>query len=311
MLLVQGQSDTLFNLNDATRDLSRSCARRHVPVGMIWNSGGHGGYTSQPGECEAYDGIDRTVRTDGPLLPHAALAGLDGPLAARHARRAGPGVHLLPRLEASTAAAAPTTSSTAPSGASRCATLDDVHAVGHRRPGAAAAPDGRAASTFINPPGGEPAAYTETSNFTGPGSDPEVARTSAPRSRASSPPSPRRRSRAGSTSVGIPSARLRITNTNGQDMVFFAKVYDVAPDGGATLIHRLIAPVRVPAGASATRCGSGWPASPTASTPGHGVRLVLCATDQTSYNAKVADVLTVRTGGGSTFTLPGQVSPPS
>ena len=34
---------------------------------------------------------------------------------------------------------------------------------------------------------------------------------------------------------------------------------------------------------------------------------MLCSTDQTSYNAKVADVLTVTTGRGSTFTLPGAV----
>jgi ABC-2 type transport system ATP-binding protein len=40
---------------------------------------------------------------------------------------------------------------------------------------------------------------------------------------------------------------------------------------------------------------------------GHQVRLVLCTTDQTSYNAKLADVLTVVTGPGTTFTLPGRV----
>ena len=60
VLLVQGQSDTLFNLNDAVATY-RGLRRRGVPVGMIWNSGGHGGYSSQPGECEVYDGRDRTV----------------------------------------------------------------------------------------------------------------------------------------------------------------------------------------------------------------------------------------------------------
>lgn len=29
---------------------------------------------------------------------------------------------------------------------------------------------------------------------------------------------------------------MRITNSNGQDMVFFAKVYDIAPDGSETLV---------------------------------------------------------------------------
>jgi len=51
--LVQGQSDTLFNTNDAVSTYL-SLRRRGVPVQMIWNSGGHGGYDSLPGECEVY-----------------------------------------------------------------------------------------------------------------------------------------------------------------------------------------------------------------------------------------------------------------
>jgi ABC-2 type transport system ATP-binding protein len=108
-------------------------------------------------------------------------------------------------------------------------------------------------------------------------------------------------------SVGVPSARLRITNTNGQDMVFFAKVYDVARDGSTTLIHRLIAPVRVPAAAVGDPVRIKLAGFAHRFRKGHQVRLVLCSTDQTSYNAKVADVLTVATGRGSTFTLPGAV----
>ena len=41
---------------------------------------------------------------------------------------------------------------------------------------------------------------------------------------------------------------------------------------------------------------------------GHRVRVVLCSTNKTSYNSKVADVLTVATGPGSTFTLPGRLT---
>ena len=105
--------------------------------------------------------------------------------------------------------------------------------------------------------------------------------------------------------VGIPSARLRITNANGRDMVFFAKVYDVAPDGAATLVHRLIAPVRVPADAVGDPVRIKLAGFAHRFGRGHRVQLVLCSTDQTSYNSKFADVLTVTTGPGSTFTLPG------
>ncbi|MGZ4568771.1 MAG: CocE/NonD family hydrolase C-terminal non-catalytic domain-containing protein, partial [Blastococcus sp.] len=161
--------------------------------------------------------------------------------------------------------------------------------------------------TMLNPPGGEPAAYSETSNFTGPDSSPRsgdvppqevdgqfAAFTSAP-------------FRHAFRSVGIPAAHLLMANSNGQDMVFFAKVYDVAPDGSTELIHRLIAPVRVPAAAVGAPVDLRLAGFAHRFAAGHAVRLVLCTTDQTSYNAKVADVLTLSTGAGSTFTLPGRL----
>jgi predicted acyl esterase len=49
------------------------------------------------------------------------------------------------------------------------------------------------------------------------------------------------------TSIGVLAAHLHVSHVNGQDVFLFGKVYDVAPDGTATLIHRLIAPVRLPA----------------------------------------------------------------
>ena len=38
--------------------------------------------------------------------------------------------------------------------------------------------------------------------------------------------------------------------------------------------------------------------------PGHSVRLVLAAADQSSYNSPAPDQITVTTGSGSTFSLP-------
>jgi ABC-2 type transport system ATP-binding protein len=90
-------------------------------------------------------------------------------------------------------------------------------------------------------------------------------------------------------------------------MVFFAKVYDDAPDGSTVLVHRLIAPVRVPAGAVGKPVVLKLAGFAHRFAKGHQIRLVLCSTDQTSYNSKVADVLTVKTGRGSTFTLPGRL----
>lgn len=302
-LLVQGQSDTLFNLNDAAATY-RALRRRGVPVGMIWNSGGHGGYSSQTGECEQYDGKARRVRTlDRCYLTLRSLGWFDHWLRHRTAGR-GPGFTYYrdwvryaghgPDDEQYGAARAfpiPHRATTFTlSGSDRLVRQDPVSG----------------SASFVNPPGGTPAAYSETSNFSGPDASPQVT----------TPPSEVEGQFAAFTSavftrpvvaVGVPSARLRITNSNGKEMVFFAKVYDVAPDGEATLVHRLIAPVRVPAEAVGTPVRLKLLGFAHRFRAGHRVRLVLCSTDATSYDAKVADVLTVSTGPGSTFNLPARM----
>ena len=305
VLLVQGQSDTLFNLNDAASTFT-ALRRRSVPVGMIWNSGGHGGYPSAPGECEAYDGKVRTVRTMSRCyLPLRSLGWMDHWL--RHTRAGRGPAFTFFRDWARYDGSGPAderfgAASTFPI---RDRSTTFTLSGSNRLVGPRGTPVAGSAA-FVNPPGGTPPAYSETSNFTGPEASPQVT----------TPPSEQEGQFAAFTSgpfrepvhaVGVPSARLRITHTNGQDLVFFGKVYDVAPDGSARLIHRLIAPVRVPAADAdepvrikllgfAHRFGKG-----------HRVRLVLAATDATSYNSKVADTITVATGPGSTFTLPARV----
>jgi ABC-2 type transport system ATP-binding protein len=305
VLLVQGQSDTLFNLNDASATY-RTLARRGVPVGMIWNSGGHGGFSSQPGECEAYDGTLRTVRQmDRCYLPLRQLGWFDHWLKHTKAGR-GPAFTYY-RDWVRYAGRGPDDEQY---GAARAFPLPDRSTTftlsgTDRLVGPRTTPTAGTV-TFANPPGGTPPAYSETSNFSGPDSSPQVT----------TPPSEQPGQFASFTSrafprpvyaVGVPSARLRITNSNGQDMVFFAKLYDVAPSGSATLVHRLIAPVRVPADAVGAPVRIKLLGLAHRFGAGHRVRLVLCSTDATSYNAKVADVLSVATGPGSTFTLPARV----
>lgn len=306
VLLVQGQSDTLFNLNDASATYL-ALKKRHVPVGMIWNSGGHGGYTSQPGECEAYDGTLRTPKKmDHCYLSLRSLGWMDHWLRGKKDGR-GPAFtyyrdwvkyagHGADDEQYGASKRFPVR------GRSATFTLSGSDAL--TAPGGAATPG---SVTFANPAGGSPAAYTETSNFSGPDASP---------SSAGVPPSEVAGQFAAFTSapfakafkaVGIPSAHLGISNSNGQDLTFFAKVYDVDRAGNATLIHRLIAPVRVPAAAVGQPVDLKLAGFAHRFAKGHRVRLVLCSTDQTSYNAKVADVLTVVTGPGSTFTLPGRV----
>ncbi|QIK66496.1 CocE/NonD family hydrolase [Nocardioides sp. HDW12B] len=307
VLLVQGQSDTLFNLNDAVATYT-GLKRRGVPVGMIWNSGGHGGYSSQPGECEVYDGVDRTVaELDRCYLTRRAVQWMDHWLKGRDGGR-GPGFAWY-RDWTRYGGSGPAdeqygTASGFPLPQRTRFTLSGTSQLTPARVAR------RGTVSIVNPADGRPAAYSETSNFSGPDSEPSSADVPPQEVEGQHVSFTSRALRRPLRSVGVPAARLRVSHTNGQDLVLFAKVYDVAPDGGTELIHRLIAPVRVPAGSVdaaepspvrlklagfAHRFGAG-----------HRVRLVVCTTDQTSYNSQVADVVTLTTGRGSTFTLPGR-----
>ena len=298
-LILQGESDTLFNLNDAVATYT-ALRRHHVPVAMTWNWGGHGGYDSRPGECDVFGGGDTGLSHC--YLTRRTLAWFD------HWLRGAP-LRDFPRftyyrdwvpfhgtgadtVQYGTAAAFPAQHKLtfALSGSARLAPPKRRAAAG--------------SASFTNPPNGQPASYSETSNFTGPGSSPNTSsqQPSDPPGEAVSFTSPKFRRPV--VSVGVPSATLRLSHVNGQDLVFFGKVFDVAPDGSVELIKRLIAPVRVPASAVAKRVHIKLLGFAHRFAKGHSVRLVLAATDQTSYNSPVADQITVTTGAGSTFSLP-------
>jgi putative CocE/NonD family hydrolase len=298
-LLLQGESDTLFNLNDALATYT-ALRRRHVPVAMTWNSGGHGGYNSQPGECDVFGGGDTGL--DRCYLTGRTLAWFD------HWLRGAP-LRDFPRFTyyrdwvpfhghgadtvqygAAPAFPAQRTVTLTLSGSSKLAPPG-------RKPIAGSA-------SFTNPPNGEPASYSEMSNFTGPSSSPNFSsqQPSDPPGEAVSFTSPKFEHPV--VSVGVPTATLRLSHVDGQDLVFFGKVFDVAPDGTATLIKRLIAPVRVPASALSRSVHIKLLGFAHRFGTGHSVRLVLAATDQTSYNAAAPDQVTVTTGPGSTFSLP-------
>lgn len=298
-LLVQGQSDTVFNLNDAVATYA-ALRRNHVPVKMIWNAGGHGGYNSQPGECESFaggGGVASYHEFDDCYLPLRTLAffdqwlrGLDDP---------SPGFTFFRDWVAYDGSGATNAYGQAPSfplSGTRTYTLSGSSdlTTGVAVPGSA---------TILNPVGGQPAAYTETSNFSGPDSDPNLAAPpiDIPGQHAdfTSPAFSRP-----AMSVGVPSVHLRLSHEAPTDLVIFAKVWDVAPDGTATLIHRLISPARIPTASLDQAVDVKLIGFAHRWETGHRVRLTLCTTDATSFNNPVADVITIRTGPGTTFTLP-------
>ncbi|MGB8649883.1 MAG: CocE/NonD family hydrolase, partial [Mycobacteriales bacterium] len=304
VLLFQGQSDTLFNLNDAAATYT-ALRRQGTPVQMVWNSGGHGGYDSLPGECDVYGrgtgGADYRGLDDC-YLSLRTLAFLDHWLKGEPDRSPGfswyrdwvpyRGSGATDQYGAAAAFPLPGTRTWTLSGTGDLVLRGAV-------PGSA---------QLVNPPGGQPAAYTETSNFTGPASSPQVPLppTEIPGQHAdfTTAPFP-----TAVDSVGVPTLRVRLAHVAPTDLVLFGKVYDVAPDGSAQLLHRLVAPARIPTAALGAPVELKLLGFAHRFAAGHRLRLTLAATDATSYNAKAPDVITVTTGPGSTLTVNAVAAP--
>lgn len=106
--------------------------------------------------------------------------------------------------------------------------------------------------------------------------------------------------------MGAPKATLKVVSPQAErtqhsgnaadKLVLFAKLYDVAPDGTQTLVHRLVAPVRVP---DVTR-------SFTVTLPGivhryeqgHRLRFVVAASDDAYFGNRGIKPVTVVSGRG-------------
>jgi putative CocE/NonD family hydrolase len=307
-LLFQGQADTLFNLNDATATYA-ALKRAGTPVQMVWNSGGHGGYDSLPGECDVYGrgtGGAGFKGLDDCYLSLRTLQFFDHSLKGKGSP--GPGFSWFQDWVSYDGKGATNQYADAPAFplASRITlTLSGSDALVSS--GATAG-----SATIVNPTGGVPSAYSETSNFSGPASSPAVplppTEIEGQHVHFTSAPLP-----ADLAVVGIPSLKVKLSHVAPTDLVVFAKAYDVAPDGSATLIRRLIAPARIPTAALARPVEIKLAGFAYRFKAGHQIRLTLATTDLTSYNNKVPDVITVSTGSQSTLTLgvvPTKVGPP-
>jgi ABC-2 type transport system ATP-binding protein len=281
-LLAQGEADTLFNLNEAVATY-QALKARHVPVKLMFQSWGHSGLGPAPGELDlghpegTYQGevfaawFDRHLKdlaTDTgeefeffrPWVPYTGSAEPAYGSAPRY-----PLKDTLPlRLSGTDALAGP---------------------------GSVVAPG---SATFAAPPGGEPASYSETS----------FAQDQEPF--ASIPPTdPPGTFGAFSTPaltgdvdvVGLPTLDVTLSTPAstyadpGLAPTLYAKLYDVAPDGSVTLVHRLVSPVRL--GTANQKVRIHLPGIVHRFPSGHRVRLVLATTDQAYLSSRGAHVVTV------------------
>ncbi|WP_027860161.1 CocE/NonD family hydrolase [Marmoricola sp. URHB0036] len=245
-LLVQGQKDTLFNLNEAVATY-RSLQAQQTPVKMIWQSWGHSDSTPVPGEL---DFGAKSLRDS--YLGNRLLDWMNHYVKGVSSASTGPNFeYYRDWVKYDTSAAKAGTAVGAAYARSSTVSWDPNHTLyftgGHELTPTRSAAVASSAS-YANAPGA-PTSYSETSGVEGsqvnlPPSDAPgtfVSFTtdplSAPADVVGSPKVTLKLSTptAGYTQIGGPSGQL----------VLFAKIYDIAPDGSKVLKNRLIAPMRV------------------------------------------------------------------
>ncbi|MFD7811802.1 CocE/NonD family hydrolase [Streptomyces sp. NPDC059785] len=237
-LLVQGQADSLFNLNEATATY-RTLTARGVPAKLIWQSWGHSGGMTDPaaGELDLSQGNLETS-----YVGRRILAWFDRYLHRRTGTDTGPAVAYYRDWVADP----DDTYATAPEVPALSRTLylsGDGRLVGDRADVTAGSrtyrngplPSSHSESSLAGLIGlPDPAPYDTAGTYLGWTSEP----LSGPVEVAGAPEATLR--------VSSPRAeRVQDSGNAADKLVLFAKLYDVAPDGTKTLVHRLVAPVRV------------------------------------------------------------------
>ncbi|MCX2179981.1 alpha/beta fold hydrolase [Streptomyces sp. SKN60] len=277
-LIVQGQADSLFTLDQADA-MARTIAGNGAPVAVDWTAGGHDGGDRETDRIEGRIGawFDRYLKQD---------TGADTGPAFRVSRTGG-------------------VDSTDGRATLRGATAD-------RYPGLAAgrvrvALSGPAAPRpFANPAGANPPALSAVPGLGGGLS--QLSSLGAgfsldfPGQFAAFDARPQS---APLRVTGAPTVRVRVTSTAPDgSAVVFAKVYDVGPDGRQQVLPaQLVAPVRIDGAAQGRTVDLTLPAVDHEVPAGHRLRLVLAATDlgyaspaaPATYTAAVEGPLTVPT----------------
>ena len=296
-LFSQGQNDTLFNLQEAIATYE-SLQSRGVPTRMVWQSWGHSGGTPVPGELDpgttAFGSgtLDQTVQGEI-FLDWFAHWLRDEPT------DLGPAVRYFrdyaytaptttdPASRYLAAQAAYGSSAVYPVGAPTALYLSGGSAL-VRQPSAVVA----GTQNFVQPGGNQGTSYSETSAVGA-----LTAPTDAPGTFAAWSTGPLT---APLDIAGVPELTLTLdapaaaaaqsTGPAGQ-LVLFAKLYDVAPDGSKSLVNGLISPLRIADVTKAVRIE--LPGVVHRYDVGHALQLVLAAGDSAYRGNVLATPVTI------------------
>ncbi|MDN3293928.1 alpha/beta fold hydrolase [Streptomyces ficellus] len=289
-LLIQGQADSLFNLNEAQASYEQLKAQG-TETKMIWQSWGHSGGLTDPvsGELNLGEG-----NLDTSYVGRRILAWFDRYLHGRTTTDTGPAFAYYRDWQPGygTAAAVPPLSQ-------KLYLSGDGKLVDNRAKVVRGAREYRNAlvatshsesslAGLIGLP--DPAPYDTPGTYLG--------WTSAPL-------------KTPVDVVGAPKATLKVVSPRTErvqhsgdaadKLVLFAKVYDVAPDGTQTLVNRLVAPVRVP---DVTRPFTvELPGIVHRYEAGHRLRFVIAASDSAYFGNRGVKPVTVTSAPQDTGAL--------
>lgn len=283
VLLGQGQQDTLFDLNEsvATYDALQA---RGVEVKMIWHSWGHTHLEPAPGEFSTKNPDPETQYETGRFLDWFDHYLKDQP------SDTGPEFAYFRNWVSYSGNARPAyaTASSFPVGRPR-----ELHLSGDRRLVETAAQVVPGAQTLVTAPAGLPTGI-EPLDIT-PGDRIPNAQIPGTDAVWTGPPIG-----APIDVVGMPTMTLRV-QAPGVPVVF-VKLYDVAPDGTASLINGLITPVRI------TNPGAPVPITLAGIVhrfdSGHAVRLTVTGGDISFRGGLQSLPVTVFADGSGPLTLP-------
>jgi ABC-2 type transport system ATP-binding protein len=296
VLLMQGEGDTLFNLNEAAATY-KALRARAVPVKMVWQSWGHSQSTPAPGELSLSNPDPATQYETGRIADWFAHY-LQGSTVST-----GPNFAYFRPWISYTGIATPAygTSTAFPVGTNRTFFLSGGGALA---PSLVSLHSG--SQTFLTPPFGAPSSinpFDVVSGYTGgipqgdlPGTFAKWTSTAlaAPLNVAGSP--------VLSVKVQAPTAALTQGVGPAGQLVLFVKVEDVAPDGTATMINGLEAPVRIPDVTKPFKVT--LPGIVHQFAAGHSVRVIVAGGSNNYRGGLTPTPVTIASGAGQTLVLP-------
>ncbi|MGN6472566.1 MAG: CocE/NonD family hydrolase [Mycobacteriales bacterium] len=295
-LLMQGQGDSLFNLREAATTY-RELRKQGTPVKMIWQSWGHSVSTPAPGEWSQGADMPNTYEGQRVLAWFAHyLKGEDVSTGPRftyyrdyvpfHGK--GPDT-----VQYATASHFPVGRMTSFFGSAGGTLVTKRSAVTS------------SAAAYANFAGPTPLSYSEISALQGSAlPDDSTPPMDAPGSFVGWIGQPL----AHNLDVaGIPSVTFHVETTVSNDttaateLELFTKVYDVAPNGDLTLVHRLVAPVRVQDDSGVVHVL--LPGIVHRFLKGHRIELVVAATDTAYRNSDLVQPAYISTSKTRPVTL--------